>query len=634
MFLLLLLNFSFHQLDTTHVYQQQEVVVTATRTPISSVDAPSRVTRFDVSEMQDAGFNDTKSMLSFVDGIFVNDHGPAQIGTVCLRGTAADQTLFLFDGVSLNNVQNGVVDLFLVPTNDLSSIEISQGGSSALYGANAVGGVISLESKMPSTNLIRLDLGDGSYGGQMIGGEVGEGFGPIRIDLTAQRQRGINDFNFVFNDETQDFPMKFSGADYLDDSQSFQIAFPSSIGNTSFLIQNVSANRGTPYALTDSTFDMTDRESDQNIMALLKNTGSLGHFDYSTSAGFIYSYLKYTDPLYATDDYYKMLSVQPALQISQLENRLSAMLGIDAEFDRGYSDNMIGTKVRNRIGMFASAEYDLRNESDLETRLFGALRYDDYSQFGSSLNPKAGINVKPLAEFPINLRANVGTSFRVPTFDDLYYSSPYYNGNPSLKPERATDYDLGTVVELDENHFPVHGDLDLDYYQIDMRDGIVYQELTEFTSTEANLQKIISRGMELSMDANYKSLISLRANYFFGRSFDASNPGSTNYEKQLVYIPREQSSLLVEITPGTLTLMAAVKYVGERFYTADNAVSLEPFAVTSVSASARIDVDTFAILPKASVDNLFNREYQVVYQYPMPGRTYRLGVSLQFNQGK
>ncbi len=281
MFLLLLLNLTFHQLDTTRVYQKQEVVITATRTPINSIDAPSRVTKIDVGKMQDAGFADTKSMLSLVDGIFVNDHGPAQIGTVCLRGTSSEQTLFMLDGVSLNNVQDGDLDLFLVPTNELSSIEISQGGSSALYGANAVGGVINLESKTPSENLIRIDLGGGSYGNQMMGGEISEGLGTVRIELTAQRQRGVNDYDFTFNSGTSNFPMTLVGADYLEDAQSLKIALPSSRGMTSLLIQNVSADRGTPSPATDSTLIETSRETDKSTIAILKNVGNLGAFNYS-----------------------------------------------------------------------------------------------------------------------------------------------------------------------------------------------------------------------------------------------------------------------------------------------------------------------------------------------------------------
>ena len=638
MLLLLLLDFTFHQPDTARIYRQPEVIVTATRTPTNRIDAPSRVTLVDVNEMESAGFTDMKSILSFVDGIFLKDYGPGQLTTISLRGTAAEQTLFLFDGISLNNLQNGLIDLFLVPTCNLNSIEISQGGSSALYGANAVGGVVNLESKTSSSNLVRIDLGEGSYGNQMIGGELSGGLGSVRADLTVRRERGANDFNFSFNDGTKNIPMTLIGADYLEDAQSLKIALPSSGGMTSLLIQNVSADRGTPGAVTNSAFVGTARETDKNTIAILKNSGGLGVLSYSASVGFIYSYLKYFNPDTAdysyANDFYKMLSLQPSAQLSYLKEEFSGTTGIDAELDEGQSDNMMGIQERKRIGVFASGEYDLRKNMDLETRLFGALRLDDYSHFRSSFNPKAGINIKPLAEFPVHFRANVGTSFRVPTFNELYYAGL---GNPDLRPERSTDYDFGAAAEFLENHTLFFADLGVDYYHIDTRDGIVWRptDPSELIWLPENFQKITSHGIELSFDLKYESLFALKGNYFFGKSLDVSDPSDpTSYEKQLIYIPQEQSSISAEVTPWIFSFTAALQYVGQRFYASDNTESLSPYAVTYVSTSAQINTGAFEIMPRISVNDLFNRRYEVITDYPMPGRTYRLGISLQFNQEK
>ncbi|MDE3058132.1 MAG: TonB-dependent receptor, partial [Bacteroidota bacterium] len=96
----------------------------------------------------------------------------------------------------------------------------------------------------------------------------------------------------------------------------------------------------------------------------------------------------------------------------------------------------------------------------------------------------------------------------------------------------------------------------------------------------------------------------------------------------------QQSSFVADFTPGVLKFSAAVQYIGERFYSSDNSASVPPYAVTDVSTSARIDAGSLEFLPRIAVDDLFNRRYEVIYAYPMPGRTYRLGLSIQFNQGK
>jgi vitamin B12 transporter len=81
------------------------------------------------------------------EGIFLKDYGPtASLKTISLRGMAAEHILVLYDGTRLNNFQNGLVDFSLLPMNNIDRIEIVRGGNSALYGADAIGGIINIIS--------------------------------------------------------------------------------------------------------------------------------------------------------------------------------------------------------------------------------------------------------------------------------------------------------------------------------------------------------------------------------------------------------------------------------------------------------------------------------------------------------
>ncbi len=632
LYLLLLLNLVVPKVDTARIYQQPNVVVTASRMPLNNIDAPSKVTSLNVNELETDGFHNVTDMLSTVGGLFMKDYGPAQLQTLSLRGTGAAQTLFLLDGVSLNNIQNGEVDMFLVPTNDLSSIEVSQGGASALYGANAVGGVVSLQSEQFSGNFIRVNLGTGSFGSQTYGGEISEGLGSAQVDLTLQQRRAVNDYGFSFANGSGNLPMKRIGADYLIDNQSLKITIPSSNGRSSLFVQNISDNRGTPGMVTDASFVGTAREIDKNTIAIIKNDGTLGEFDYSVSAGAVYSYLNYIDPSYEENDYYKTLSVQPAAQLSYIGDRFSSAVGIDGEVDRGESDQMIGVKNRNRIGAFFSGMYDVHKGLDLETRIFGAVRFDDYSEFGSSLNPKVGLNIKPFARAPFHLRGSIGTAYRVPTFNDLYYAGL---GNTNLKPEKSVEYDFGGIFEFPTRETSLNADLDVSYYHINISDGIVWRPVNTTLWLPENYGKILSQGVEVSLHLNVNTLFSLRGNYSFGKSVDVSDPTDPlTYDKQQLYIPEGQSSLVATLSPGILNFTAVVLYAGKRYYTTDNSASLPAFTVVNLSAGARIGVGIADITPAISIDNLFNQEYEVIYQYPVPGRMYQLQVGFQFNQAQ
>ncbi len=632
MLLLLLFNLVFSPQDTLRSYRAQDVVVTATRSPIRSIDAPSTVSRIDISQLRDSGIEDANAVLSSVNGIFIKENGPGQLNTISLRGTSAEQTLFMMDGVSLNNVQNGLVDLFLIPTNDIASVEISQGGASALYGANAVGGVVNLETRSPNDNSLRLDLGGGSFGRQNFGGELSGVVGPVRVDLTANRSRAVNNYDFTYDNGGVSTAMQRSGADYLADNQSLKLVLPSTVGTTSLFVQNLYADRGTPGMVTDPAFVGTARETDRNTIAILRNTGILGGLNYSASAGAIYSYLHYTDPAYESNDYYKMLSFQPSVQATYADGNFTSTGGVDAEIDRGESNEMTGIKNRDRWGAFLTGMYEFLKGYNLETRIFGAVRYDGYSDFGGSFNPKAGINIKPLASAPVHLRASAGTSYRVPTFNDLYYAGL---GNTSLKPEMSTEYDAGLVGEINRGNSPIALTFDVSYYHIDVRNGIVWRPVSAVEWLPENYGRILSKGVEVGADLYYGSLLRLKGNYSSGESVDLSDPSDpTTYEKQQLYIPKHQSYLMIQVTPGIFNVTADVRYVGTRYYSTDNSSSISPFAVASLSASARVDAGVFVIYPKAMVDNLFNRNYQVLPLYPVPMRNYRFELTFEFKQGK
>ncbi len=627
------------QTDSLRVFKAPDVVISATRTPLNSEDAPEKIDRMNISQLRDLGLTSAKSILSLASGVFIKDYGPAQLTTISIRGTAAEETLFLFDGIRLNNIQNGLLDIFLVPISDLGSVEISRGGASALYGADAVGGVVSFSTETRNEPYVKLSLGAGSYGMQTVGAEANENIGSATINIVVHQQRARNDYEFYFNDGSQNFPMNRIGADYLKRDQFIKISVPSPSGYTSLVIQNVDADRGTPGAVTGPYFVGHARENDKNTIGVLQNAGIIGAFNYSASVGTIYSYLHYTDPSLSINgsginDYYKMISLQPGIQFSYKGGRFGAAIGADGEVDRAESSEMNGIKNRTRFGLYASGSLKFNEEQNFETRIFPAVRFDDYSDFGSSVNPKLGINIKPLKSMPVHLQASVGTAFRAPTFNDLYYSG---FGNPDLKPERSTDYDAGIVVSTDKSMTrlvePLNLTADASYYHIETRDGIVWLPKTSTIWLPQNFGKILSQGIEFSVQSNYEEFAALRATYSFGKSLDVSDPSNrSTYDKQLIYIPQEQGSVLAAISPGIFTFSTVVHYAGFRFFTQSNDSFLPAFTTTDVSASARIEIGNILVKPIFTVKNLFNLNYEVIPQYPSPMRTFNLDLSTQFNQ--
>ena len=617
--------------DSLKIFRAPEVVVTSSRNPVSPQDSPTKIVNLDVKQLSSLGFANLGSILSYGDGLYVKDYGPSQLSTISIRGTGDEETLFMIDGVRINSVQNGVVDLFLVPISEIGNVEISEGGSSSLFGADAMGGVVNLNTTSSKSPHVDISLGAGSYGYQRSRASVNERLGRAFITIMAERTRAVNDFRFNFSNGPSSYPMTRTGADFLRDNEFVKVVIPAKESSTSIVVSNMTANRGTPGPVTGPFYIGTEREYDGDLFSVVNHKQKLGDFLLSASGGFTYSYLRYVQPPvvpggYFIDDFYKMLSFQPNVQLSYSSTAFEGTVGIDGEQDRGTSSEMSGTKNRTRTGAFASGVVNFKGPYSSEVHLFPSARIDWYSDFGSSFNPKLGLNLRPVKTIPVNLRASAGTSFRAPTFNELYYAGA---GNPSIKPERSVNYDAGIVFSL---HEPVDIQADVDYYVIDIRDGIVWQPSTGIIWRPVNYQKTLSQGVELSAQANYRDFLALRGTYSFGRTVDLSDPNSPTYNKQLIYLPQEQASVVAAVSPWITTFSAALRYVSFRYVTVQNDEFLPGFTTVDLSAGAKIHLPRFDLTPLISVKNLFNENYQVIPQYPMPLRTFYIDLGIKFNQ--
>lgn len=623
MIALIILNIALLNSDSVKVFMAPDVVVTATRTKMTYQDATSKVVNVNASEMSSYGFSNLSSILSSVEGLFVKSYGPGQLSTISSLGTSAEETLFIFDGIRLNSVQNGLVDLFLIPASQLSRIEILQGGSSSLYGADAIGGVISMYSpSSSSTPSAHANFGVGSYGYQ----EGGLGFigliGSAEINMSIHRIRSRNDYKFDYADGGFSYPMKRTGADFVVNDQFLKIAFPNRAGLVSLTISNTSSNRGTPGPVTGPYFVGRAREYDNNSLIALNVEQKAGKSTLYATAGGVYGYLNYIDPSLDINSFYKTVSPQASVQINYQSQDLSIATGIDAAIDRAVNSEMIGTRERRHIGMYLSGVWKFTYLSKTEMLISPSLRLDDYSDFGQTMNPKLGINIKPITSLPLYFRASIGTNFRAPTFDDLYFGNA---GNPNLKPERSVNYDAGFGLVLQN---PLKLELDANLYSIHIKDGIVWLPINSTIWRPQNHQKIYSQGVEFSLRANYHELGAVSINYTYGSTTDKSDPNSPSYDKQLIYRPHEQASFTSVVSPGPFFMSASICYVGFRYTTATNDAYLEPYTNIDLTLGANIKIRSALLSPRFSIRNLLNARYQVIEQQPMPLRTYYFNLIL------
>ena len=594
--------------STSEPVRLDEVVVTATRTPVqltaqgSSVDFISgeNLARQQVSSLREA-LGGLAGMPAFASG------APGAATSAFLRGANSNQTLFLVDGIRLND-PNTDYAVFLggASLSASDSIEIARGPQSTLYGGEAVGGVVSL----------RTLKGEGAPSAR-IGVDAGS-FGTIQGSVGAQGARDGWAYNLWLQDgrtENERPNNDFTRTTYavrLDRQAGAQLA----VGAT---LRGFVGSYGSPG--DRFTNDPDNREREQNQLATL-------FAEYSVSAAWSGRLtLGGQDRRFVSENPTPGLPTQTTVVTNRrgeldwqntialgAQHRLTA--GLTAERDQtrnnGFGDI---NRQESLLAFFAQDEWTPAEN----VFLTGGLRSDDHDTFGRATTGRVTAAWLPIPG-RLKFRGSYGTGFRSPSFLDLYGQSPYYQGNPRLRPEHARGWDTGVDFYL-----PAHrGTLSATWFETSHHDLIVY-DFSVFPGTTANVDRARTRGLELSARAQLGGSWEARVNYTY---LEASN---LTEHTRLLRRPRQMLSADVgRDLGGGISVGAGVLSVAKRqdvdarsFATID----APDYTVARIYAAWVINS---RVTLKARVENILDEHYEEVNGYPALGAGAFAGVEAKF----
>jgi outer membrane cobalamin receptor len=603
--------------DSTRTYNAQEMIVTATRTEILQDDSPSPVNILSIQEIQRTNGSSVVDVLRSSEGIFLKDYGPtASLKTVSFRGMSAEHILVLYDGTRLNNFQNGLVDFSLLPMNNIDHIEVVRGGNSALYGADAVGGVINILSSRPSDTLkMHTDASFGSFDYKRYSFDAGGRIQGVGLIFGVMHDQATGNYPFILHKPGgADTVQKREGADftrtqlYLNSDYSFDDRAAMTVS-----IQRIKSNQGAPGSLTYVSHLRQDDDAVTTVATLHDN--HVDALSFSLNMGFTYDFQKYYSQTKTT-----LETVNPQFQwIASSWDRIIA----GAEFVEGHLEGMFPDAVIKRIqrSAYISNEMLFQWESEILDRLslYQSVRYDALSEGQEAYSPKVGLNFRIIRAWDTRLRSSYGKNFRMPTFNDLY---DVWLGNPALQPEHSECYDIGIETSLDRTGLQA---VQITYFNIITRDRI----LPNAYYFPVNVPRTQSTGLEGRYDLR---LPGNGVNAFADMSYNTAtrqSADSTN-GKQLLYIPKAVCSFGISARLSGWYFSLTEMYTSKRFVTEDESVWLPDYWLTDMNVSTAIRLDLFRLNLRTEVSNVFNTDYQVLPGYPMPGRTFRLTVGIDY----
>lgn len=252
----------------------------------------------------------------------------------------------------------------------------------------------------------------------------------------------------------------------------------------------------------------------------------------------------------------------------------------------------------------------------------------------SEWTPAFYIACKPFRRHDFSLRAFVKRSFRMPTFNDLYYADM---GNSQLKPEYTTQYDVGFIYRGKNRHgFLAGWSLQADGYRNFVRDKIVaYPKGQQFRWTMLNLGKVHITGVDVAGSVTVNPArglyVTCKLQYTYQEAIDVTRPSDTYYRDQIPYIPWHSGSAVVQATWRSWCLNYSFIYTGERYSQQENIVynHTQPWYTSDISLSKEFRWSRYRAKAQLEVNNLFSQDYDVILNYPMPKRNCRLTLSFE-----
>jgi vitamin B12 transporter len=610
------------------VYLMQPLIVSATQIATPAEQIGSSVSVLTADDIERNQWRTLPDALRALPGVQVEQAGgPGSVAAVFIWGANANHTKIIVDGVDASDpsTPNGAFDFSQILLSDVARIEVLRGPQSGLYGSDAIGGVILIETKKGEGEAhVTGSLEGGSFGtfnqnAAVSGSDRGLNYafnvGHFRSTETPVTPLDLLPPGQIRNDDLYD-NLTLSSRLGLDLSDQFGLGFVVRYTRSSLDFTGPD----------DLHFTMPAAEPSNQIDQQLYTRGEArwtlfdGAFENRFGLAYTDDWTRQFDGT-AFEIHESPLSYDIGHRVKgdwrgkyTIAPEETLLFGAEAELDQ-----IVASPITAQNGNQAGF---VEWQGKIVDRLYGSasLRYDHNDAFGSAVT----WHVAPIYTIDATgtqLKASAGTGFKAPTLNQLFVSYPAFNftANPDLQPERSLGYDFGFEQPVANNRFRFGAT----YFHNDISDLIDYNET--FT-TLINIGRATIDGGESFASFAVTPQIDLRADY----TYTVARDDQTGQE--LLRRPRNKASLTGSWRPlDKLTLAASVIYVGSRLdvnYAGTADVRAPPYTLVNLDASYQL---TATVAVFARVENLLNEHYEDVVGFLRPGLGVFGGVRVAFD---
>ena len=654
LFLSLLTSNTFAQskLDSTQLIQEVIIVADKYKEVI-----PAQ--HLEGTELKNLNSLSVADAIRYFSGVQIKDYGGVGgLKTVNIRSMGTNHMGVFYDGIQLGNAQNGQIDLGKYSLDNIESISMYNGQKSEIFqSAKDFGssGSLYITTRKPKfekgkdTNM-RASVKTGSFGllnpsilyEYKINEKINTTFSAEWINADGKykfRYRRRNVLGEIAYDTTAVRKNGDINATRMEAGVNGELQS----GFWNIRLYNYNSERGIPGAIVNNVWRRGERIWDLN--SFIQGTASKEFsVRYKSKINVKYAsdythYINNDDKLAKIDNTYKQKEFYLSnVHLWELYNFWDLSMAYDFQWNTLDAD-LKDFPYPTRYTHLASVATALHlKKVKIQASLLGNYVREKVERYSCSPNknvysPAVFVSYNPSDKYGLSFRTFYKKSFRMPTFNDLYYTDM---GNANLNPEYTEQYNVGVVFDHHfKSNFWEHTNFTTDVYYNEVTDKIIaYPKGQQFRWTMINLGAVEIRGIdatwanafELTKDLSFKT----KLQYTYQEAQDFTDPSDPYYSHQIPYIPWHSGSFISFISYKKWLFNYSFIYVGERYNQQENIPynHTQPWYTSDISLSYEFKINKCPFKISGEVNNLLSQDYDVILNYPMPKRNYKLSISI------
>ncbi len=564
-------------------------------------------------------FETTADLINLAPGTTVRDFGGfGKLKTVSIRGSSNDQVVIMLDGIRINNSLGGGVNLSTIPSGYIERIEVVRGGSSAIAGTDAIGGIVNIITKKTREPFTSTYATYGSFNTFLLNAANAGKVGNLQYLVSFNHAQTDGDFEFK---SVNDLTLTRINNDFRSESLLAKLDYSEGDWKLEFLNEFYIDDKGVP-GLGEFQSDSARQEDIRNFTILritkFEFLNKMTDFEFVIYNNF--DYLKFQDPTPVVgipiDTLSKLNNIGFRPSFSWYPNEIYTVRSFFEYNYENLNNDDFNNPDRNTVSYFLGNELYLYNEKlfiDLLARIDLIFTNGTKDSSDFAFSPKLGIKYNFYNN--LNLKSNISRSFRVPSFSELFFPEQgFIGGNPDLNNETSIDFDIGISYTTPKFSFEVN------YFLRDVDDLILFVFVSAQRIEPRNVGKVFENGIESTIIYNPADYLSFYAAYTFldGELEDTGG--------QLPGRPKNQFDIRAVFQKYNF------KVYGEAHYLDKIPLSVFPKGRTTdarTTFDAGIKYSWKKYYANLESKNIFNNlNVRDAFDFPLPGRTVFLTMGL------